>query len=258
MISLNRILITGHKGFIGSHLMRLFEEEHPIGIDLKEGKDIRNCQLPKDIDIVYHSAAKRSVPDSFNEPQEFFSTNVYGTYRLVKEYPNARFVNTSSSTAETRLSPYGESKYLAEQITKKHNNSVSLRLFSVFGEGQTYDMLIPNFIKAMLHDKEIIIFGDGKQKRDFTYIKDVVGEITDYGKSKFGGVWGIGYGTPRSVNEIFELLSPYFDYQKQPIYTDERRGDQRYTCAGNVMHKIIYGFDEGLKNTIEWWKNGED
>lgn len=254
---MSKVLITGHLGFIGKHLWRHLSKAEDCdlyGIDLKIGSDIRTCRLKDEYDIVYHLAAKRSVPLSFDEPEEFFSNNIWGTYRLVSLLPSARFVNISSSSAETRLSPYAISKYVAEQFCGLHKNFISLRLFNVFGPGQTDDMLIPNFARAMLKNKPVYIYGDGKQSRDFTYVEDIVKEIASFGKENYTDIWSMGYTKPRSINYVFKVMASYFKYKKKPVYKETRKGDYKYTCADDEIFNAV-GFKKGMIETMNWWKN---
>jgi nucleoside-diphosphate-sugar epimerase len=202
-----------------------------------------------------HLGAKRSIPDSFLNPREYFDTNVWGTWRLINQYPEARFVNISSSSALGKLSPYGVSKFLAERATIKHQNCVSLRLFNVFGEGQDTTTVIPNFARAMLNNQEVCIFGDGQQSRDFTYVKDVVNEIKWYMCNELRGVFEVGYHQSVRIIDLFHYMAEYFGYKKSPKFLPAREGDILKSCAekGDILKGA--GFLQGLENTMEWWKS---
>ena len=253
-----KVLVTGGLGWIGSALVNKLKE---LGcsvdiIDLKNGRDIRTDKLEGKYDIVLHLAALRSVPKSFDNPREFFDTNVYGTYRICELFKGVRIVNISSSTAETAISPYGMSKLLAEKIAEKYKNVVTLRLFNPFGKGGTPDLVIPIFAEAMLKNEQIYIHSDGKQSRDFTYLDDIVNEIIYQGTSNHIGVYDVGYGESHSVNEVFGAMAKYFKYKKKPIYLPKRIGDQVHTQAKDRLCYNIYnpiGFDEGLDRTMEWY-----
>jgi len=243
----NKILVTGGKGFIGSKLVRKLKCDF---IDLVDGTDIRDVKIG-DYDIVYHLAALRSVPRSFDDAREFFDTNVFGTYNIARQAK--RLVNISSSSVYSVKSPYAISKKCAEAVGECFPNVVNLKLFNVFGEGQIADTLIPNFARAMANNKEVYLYGDGFQMRDFTYVDDVVNEIVRYGKSKMTGTYDVGYGEPHSILEVFQLMALYFDYKKEPIRLDERVGDFRSTKA-NTTIKDPVGFSQGLARTVRWWK----
>src|SRR3990167_2782658 len=113
-----RVLVTGDMGFIGSHLTEALKDHEIIGLDLKNGSDIRFCQLPnpKTVTHIFHLAAKRSVPNGELKPEEFISTNCWGTTRILRQYPDARIINISSSAAEEAKSVYGATKNFAEHI----------------------------------------------------------------------------------------------------------------------------------------------
>lgn len=250
------ILVTGGLGWIGFALVsKLISQGNEVDIiDLKNGRDIRTDKLESKYNVVYHLAALRSVPKSFDNPREYFDTNTYGTYRVCEAFKGTRIVNISSSTAQTAISPYGMSKLLAEQIVKKYDNAVTLRLFNPFGKGGTPDLVIPIFAEAMLKNEQVYIHSNGNQSRDFTYLDDVVNEIIYQGKSNQMGIAEVGYNESHSVNEVFEIMAKYFNYTKKPIYLSKRIGDQVHTQAKDKLHNIPIGFYEGLIKTMEWYK----
>ena len=251
-----KILVTGGMGFIGSFLVAELKKEHKvIIIDLKNGTDIRTSRIPDDFDLVFHLAALRSVPKSFEAPRDYFDTNVYGTYRVLESNPNARIINISTSSANNPIAPYGLSKMLAEHIAKRHKRCVSLRLFNPFGEGgKCPDLVIPIFAEAMMNDQPVYIHSDGKQDRDFTYVHDVVSELMHYGAAlSKTGIYEVGYGQSVSVNEVFDIMAKFFNYKREPIYIPRRIGDQVHTKAKTEMNIKPIGFHEGLRRTMEWY-----
>lgn len=251
-----RALITGGAGWIGSALAkRLTILNYEVYIvDLKVGSDIRTDTFSGNYDVIFHLAALRSVPKSFDNPREYFDTNVYGTYRILEAFKGTRIVNISTSSANNPIAPYGLSKLLAEKIAERYENVVSLRLFNPFGEGELCtDLVIPIFAKAMLNNEQVYIHSDGKQDRDFTYIDDVVNEIIHYGISNQKGVFEVGYGESHSVNKVFSIMAKYFKYKKKPIYLPRRIGDQVHTQAKDELHIKKVGFMEGLRKTMEWY-----
>ena len=162
---MNKILITGSDGFIGKKLHEKLPDA--ICIDKKSGNDLMVCTLPKDVDIIYHLAAQAFVEPSWEFPV-FTLLNLQLTARLVQEYPNAKiiFANTSASKES---SPYGFSKHSSGEYLKAfHKNYVNITLPNVYGEGSGRVVDIFN------DQKEVTIYGDGKQIRDYVHVDDVV------------------------------------------------------------------------------------
>lgn len=163
-----KILVTGHKGYIGTHLMKQIKA---IGLDIKDGNDIVNCDLPE-VDVVIHLAAQPGVIRSMANPTETVRTNVLGTVRLAEKYKDTKFVfaSTGGAIQDEIPSPYGLSKYCGEEFVKMlFNDYVILRFANVYG-GPGSRSVIDKFLK----DDEIVIYGDGSQNRTFVYIDDMV------------------------------------------------------------------------------------
>src|SRR3990167_474144 len=179
-----KILITGNRGFIGSHLFNYFSKQHEIfGFDLLDSQDLRNYESCLDhtkvVDVVLHQAARNSVPFSIEFPGETFDNNITGFVNLIKasEVNKVRlFVYASSSAASCPMSPYGFSKRVNECTASLYNlTPIGLRYFNVYGPNQRdgnepYAPVISKWLK----EKEINIFGDGFQERSFTHVSDVV------------------------------------------------------------------------------------
>lgn len=162
-----KILITGHLGYIGSHLMKKLDA---IGMDIKDGNDIVNCELP-DVDVVIHLAAQPGVVKSMEDPTETVRTNTLGTVRLAEKYKNIKFIfaSTGGAIQDEITSPYGLSKYCAEEFIKMlFSNYVILRFANVYG-GEGSRSVIDKFLK-----EEIVVYGDGSQTRTFVHIDDLI------------------------------------------------------------------------------------
>ena len=127
------ILVTGHQGMIGS---RLFQRlDRPIGIDVKMGLNALTCDLPSEVDTIYHLAAQTSVEASWSDPVHDMD-NLRITARLVKAYPNSKIIYANSGAAlEPASSPYGFSKWAcAEYLKHFHKNYVICVFPNVYGE----------------------------------------------------------------------------------------------------------------------------
>ena len=201
------ILLTGSDGFVGSHLFHQLKEEHDvIGFDIKNGHDILNSELPKDIDLVIHLAGLSGVKDSLNRPTDYWKTNVIGTQRLFEHYENTRIIYASSSTAhEPWKNPYAMSKYSMEQLF--HINSLGLRFTTVYGPGARKDMLIPQVLKGRVNYINV------NHSRDFIHVDDVISAVEKVMHIDLRGVIDIGTGESHKLVDIVDYFK--IDYDKK-------------------------------------------
>mgnify|MGYP003672320984 FL=1 len=207
---------------------------HKIDISrLKSSESYKN--IFKDIDVIFHTAALARVQPSIENPIPFDKVNIGGTLRILKlahDLGVKRFVYSASSscygnnkkfpTPETEstnpLSPYGLQKYVGEQYCKMFSevynlDTVSLRYFNVYGERMNlegaYKLVIAIFADQMLKGEPLTIINDGKQRRDFTYVGDVVNAnilAATHNKRLDGGVFNIGNGDNFSINELADMF----------------------------------------------------
>jgi nucleoside-diphosphate-sugar epimerase len=194
---MTNILITGHKGFIGTVLTsRLNKKFDVLGLDIKEGDDILTCELPHPsvVDVVIHLAGIGGVRESLADPKKYWDTNVEGTKRILNYYPNARIlVAGSSSQYEPELNPYAASKHIIEYIP--HNNVCFMRFHTVYGPSPRANM----FFDKLLNNKLEYVTA---HKRDFIHIEDLCDGIELLIDSQVQGPIDIGTGTTVSVQEI--------------------------------------------------------
>ena len=252
-----KFLVTGGAGFIGSHLCeKLIKLGYKVIVidnlaigklqNLKSinnkikfiKKDIRNYKAInkyfKNIDCVFHLAALADIVPSIDNPDDYFSTNVTGTFNILKacrKYKVPRVIYSASSSCygipkkyptseQAEISPkypYALTKRLGEELILHFGkvydlNVTSLRFFNVYGPrartSGTYGAVFGVFLAQKLANKPFTVVGDGKQKRDFTYVSDVVDAIITLQKSKrFNGeIFNVGSNTTVSVNKIVKLL----------------------------------------------------
>jgi UDP-glucose 4-epimerase len=239
----------------------------------------------EDVDTVIHEAAITSVPLSIEKPDLVNKVNVGGTKTLLEESAKAdvkRFVYASSCAVygeadelpiregekTNPISPYGESKLLAEAQCKSFHGkqgleTVCLRYFNVYGPRQTfgpYAGVILQFLERVNDNKPPIIFGDGKQARDFVYVSDVVqGSLLALERNRAAGqVINIGTGTATSVNQLCRtILKTLGRMDLEPVHEDPKPGDIRQSRADIIKAKKILGYrpeiklEEGIKSLIK-------
>ena len=243
-------------------------------------------KLTLNTDYIFHLASMASVPLSVENPITCSKINLNATIKLLKSASdnNVEKIIFSSSSAvygenknmplketETLMpnSPYASSKASCELYLKSFYecyglNYTALRYFNVFGPKQNknsqYAAVIPNFINALLENKQPIIYGDGEQTRDFIFVKDVVGANIAAAKSDYNGVVNVACGEKLSINKLYELIKQTLGSNIEPEYKKVRPGDIKHSLADvNNMKKINYkvtheNFEKQLKETINWFK----
>lgn len=222
--------------------------------DISKMEPMRNYWFLKDADVVFHCAALARVQPSIENPIPFDNVNVSGTLRLLmlahrlgvkrfvysassSAYGNVKKTPTSETHPTNPLSPYGLQKYVGEQYCKMFSqvyglDTVSLRYFNVYGEKMNlegaYKLVIPIFAQQMLEGKPLTINNDGEQRRDFTYIGDVVKAniLTATHPEKMNGeVFNIGNGDNYSVNELADMFGGEKQYGNKVIEPFETLAD---------------------------------
>jgi len=238
-----------------------------------------------DVDCVFHQAAIPSVQRSVEDPQVTNEVNVNGTLNVLlaaKECGVEKVVYASSSSVygdtpelpkredmkPNPKSPYAVSKLTGEQYCTVFEEvyglkSVCLRYFNVYGPKQDpaseYAAVIPRFITRVLANQPPIIYGDGTQTRDFTFVKDVV-NANILASKRGGGVFNIASGMRISLNELSHIIIKMIVKDLKPVYTEPRKGDIKHSLADvslakeKLGYKCEYGLETGLKETIEYFK----
>lgn len=205
------ILITGHRGFIGSKLTAKLQDEF-IGIDIKEGRNVLSC-LPNpkhNITLIYHLAAQSSVEPSWDDPVHDMD-NIRMTARLVHLYPNAKIIYANSCASIHVSSPYGFSKKASGDYLKAfHKNYVSLVFPNIYGEGSK------SVVDIFKGKDEVTIFGDGTHIRDYVHVYDLVEGLLKAQNWPVGEYF-MGSGISTSVLELAE--------GKKINFAPERRED---------------------------------
>jgi len=254
--------------------------------DLRSFHIVRNAV--KGVDYILHQGALPSVPRSINDPITTNDTNILGTLNILeaaKEFGVKRVVYASSSSVYGNseklpkiedmpvapLSPYAISKYTAERYCQVYYRiygleTICLRYFNIFGPGQDptsqYSAVIPKFVKLMKEDKQPVIYGDGTQSRDFTYVDNVVEAnlLACTAKNVAGEVFNIACGKRYTVLQLAEIINKILGKNIDPVFEKERVGDVRHSQAKiekakkMLGFKVVCGFEKGLRKLIRDFK----
>jgi UDP-glucose 4-epimerase len=276
------ILITGGAGFIGTNLIkRLLNDRHKIqsldnySTGLKSNEidgcrywvgDIQNIStMDKDFDIVFHMAAIARIQPSFDQPEDYIQINFNGTYEVVKfctKYNIPLIYAGSSSKHSGRFkNPYTFSKDLGEDIITLYQKHFGLkatitRFYNVYGPYQLleggYTTLIGRWFNNIKKKDQCYIYGDGKQRRDFTHVSDIVNAlILIMEKQAYGYEFELGRGKNYSVNEVAEMLNI------KPIYQPAKKGEANITLNTSTLAQEILGWNPtyNLEDYIKEFKN---
>ena len=266
-------------------------ESLPGKPEVLEG-DLRDAAMVRaavhDVEVVFHLAAFISVPKSILDPEACFAINVGGTVNLLEAsrqagirkvvisssaavYGNTNVFPTTEETLLLPLSPYAISKQVNELYASLYTRTMglpvtSLRYFNVYGPRQRlnsdYAAVIPIFMHHMLTDEPITIFGDGKQNRDYIFVKDVAhANLLAAEAKETGKIFNICTGTETSLLDLLEELSELSPTQPQVRFDVPRPGDIYRSAGSPDKATKLLGFlaetslTNGLKQTIEWMKN---
>ena len=259
----NKILVTGHKGFIGSRLFDRLPEDQRVGIDLKDGEDLLD-QLPDiQVDTVFHLAAHPRVAYSVENPSYTLKHNVLGTSRVLEWAKNhgAKRVIFSSSAAiygdgRGPSSPYGLHKSMSEQECRLYSelyglDTVCLRYFNVYSEDQkyggSYSTVISAWMELIRQGSPLRIDGDGNQTRDYLHVEDIVSVnlFCAEHKERFNGsCFDVGTGESISLNDIKNFIENRYEIEWQQA--PEREGDVRHVLA-NIKPLKDLGWESNIK-----------
>lgn len=276
-------LVTGGCGFVGYTLsQKLIEKGYDvdivdnlsIGAEAKNpkiigahflGGDVRAMEniMNKPYDYIFHLAALSRIQPSFKSPYTTFSVNVDGTKEVVRyaKRNGCKLIYSGSSSRHHNpmLSPYALSKHMGEEWIKMERgifdlNAEIVRFYNVYGPGELVDSHMAAVIglwrAAVKNGTPILIHGDGKQRRDFTHIDDIVDGLIRIAESdeKHEDAWELGTGRNYSLNEIAELFAPH------PMrYVDDVKGNYRETLRINndAIERLGWQPTDKLKDYIK-------
>ncbi len=281
--------VTGIDNFFNGKLENLEESLENKNFHFVKG-DIRDLNfliyILKDIDIVYHEAAFTSVPQSILMPESCNDVNVNGTLNLLnasrqRDIEKIIFASSSSvygdlpalpkkeNMKRLPISPYGVAKLACEAYMQSYYeiyglNTISLRYFNVYGPRQKdspYSGVIAIWLGRLIKNKDLIIFGDGEQSRDFTYINDVVqANLLAMENNASGEIINIGAGSPIKLTDLAKLALKITNKKElKIIYADPRPGDILHSFADiSKAIKLIkfqpkFTQEKGLRDYFTWY-----
>jgi len=294
-----KLLIIGSEGFIGSNAVKYFKtqgytvtcadiilKDEPnyilINPESPSFTDLFRTQL---YDVVINATGAANVQFSFTYPHVDYvlnTANVYAILEAIRLYnPQSTFINLSSAAvygnptqlpiketdAVKPLSPYGYHKHYSEQICKEYHDlfnikTISLRIFSAYGEGLKKQLFWDLFNKAKAATTHIEMFGTGNETRDFIYVKDLVYAIECVMKNNYftGGTINIASGTESSIREaVTAFLKAYNPTLEVRFSGNNKKGDPLNWRADISTLESLgflaqYSLKEGIKETVQWLK----
>ena len=260
-----KILVTGGAGFIGSNLIhRLIQEGHEVTSldDYSTGttdNEWSNCRYIKgdicdikpladlEFDKIFHLAALSRIQPSFNDPGTTFNSNVLGTQRVLEwaRITNAKVIYAGSSSKwhDPYQSPYAACKYIGEEVCKMYKKTYGMdieiaRFYNVYGPKEIVEgdmaAVIGIWRNSIQNGAALRIVGDGKQRRDFTHVYDIVDGLYRIGfkNEVHEDAWELGTGKNYSILEVYEMFKEKFECDRWHV-ADEP-GNYRETLQVNT------------------------
>lgn len=280
---MRRIAVTGSNGFIGKHLVSALQKDEQEVVEISRSKGLNICEWDtvKDLpecEVLVHLAAKTFVPDSFDNPREFYTANTQATINALElaRMWNARVIYMSSYFYGPPLylpvdekhplhphNPYAQTKLLSEQLCEGYHRDfgipvVAFRLFNIYGPGQEGNFLIPTIINQLKSGS--VTLKDSRPKRDYIHVYDVVKAVQLAIEKSLPGfeVFNLATGTSYSVEEVINTLLEITNNGFSVTYTNEYRKGEVLDSVGSISKlKALCDFDttinlkEGLETVLK-------
>ena len=278
-----RILITGHKGFIGSYLTQQLQlgTHELILCDLSTGIDIKNWDEVSaftNIDVVVHLANLSFVPASFADPKLFYETNYLTTLNMLElcRLNNARMIYFSSymygspdyqpideNHPKKAYNPYAQTKLIAESLCEGYNRDFKVpvtifRPFNIYGKGQNPDFLIPTIVSQAKTGR--IVIKDDRPKRDYIHVTDIVSAVIkaiNQPQSTEMQVFNLGSGISHSVKEVIDMVCGFFENKIEYSCTNQIRQNEVMDTIADISKikkelnwKPEVSLEEGIRQLI--------
>jgi len=281
----NKVLITGHKGFVGTYLCtqlsQLAKVDNAIELVIAEETDFccgTSVQALPQVSLIIHLAAKTFIPESFLKPTEYYQNNINSTLNILEKarrdcakviflstyiYGTPEYLPIDELHPAQPLNPYTQSKLICEQLCAAYARDFSLRVtvlrpFNIYGPGQASHFFIPTIIAQI--DQPEIRLQNSKPKRDYIFIQDLVDVIILFVKENFIGfeVYNVGSGTSYSVNEVVTRIMEITKSKATIHYTDKARHGEVNNCIASIEKlykkykwKPRFSIEEGLRQVIK-------
>jgi len=267
-------------------LLKGFDNFKFYKVDVENKEALRIIFEENELDAVINEAARTGVRYSIENPHVYFTTNTLGNLNLLelmKDYGVKKFILASTSSlyagqpmpfkeelpVNTPLSPYAASKKAAEVTTYTYHylygiDAIILRYFTVYGPAGRPDMAVFNFIYKTLKGIPIKVYGDGSQRRDFTFVDDVAEATAKALNLKGFEIINVGNNKPRALNELIDLIEKFTGKEVKVEYGEFHKADMRDTWADITKAKELLGWEpktsleEGVKKTVEWFLENWD
>ena len=242
--------------------------------DILEYNKLKNEM--KNLDGVFHEAALTSVPESFTKTDEYNRVNIVGTenvFKIANElnfkviyassssiYGNPKGIPINETFERKPINPYGVTKLEDELLAEKYHNLglkiIGLRYFNVYGKGQNLDYagVITKFLDRLKLNQSPIIFGDGKQVRDFIFVGDVAQANLKAFESKTDfGFFNVGTGIGTTINQLVKLMIKMYGSNREPIYESLPDGDveESQSDLSLIKNKISWSPEIDLENGLK-------
>jgi UDP-glucose 4-epimerase len=256
-----KVLVTGHKGFVGRNLIRELKKQHAKVVILSDSQgnpiDVRDwtkIRQIKDIEIIYHLAAVTSVPYSFENPKDTYDVNINGTLNILELgrlnkidkfifissyiYGTPHYLPINETHKPAPTNPYACSKLIGETLCASYNSDCGLkptifRPFNIYGPGQADHFLIPSIMKQLKNGK--INLKDSLPKRDFLYISDFINALILAGTQDLNfDIINLGYGKSYSVSEIVDKIIDLYGKPVSVEYKNESRKNEIMDTVSDI------------------------
>ena len=279
---MNKILVTGSNGFIGKNLVLKLRALNYTVIEFSGNileEDSYRKLLNENITHCFHLAAKSFVPESWNSPDAFIETNVYGTEKVLEFcrkksisltfissylYGSPKYLPIDEKHPLQTPNPYALSKFLGEELCRFYNKHYGLKInilrpFNTYGPGQNRRFLIPELIDKFYGSEQEVSVKDVSPKRDYVYISDVIDALILTLKiNESFTVFNIGSGYSLSVAEIIDKIKTISGIDKKVVSSNEQRVNEIPNTVADI--KLAYeklgwkpkvNFEEGIKEILK-------